>query len=251
MMAALALSAQAAGFNKASLKGSYSFLVNTWTAESNTQDATVGVMTFDGAGDVTAPYTSVSGGVVQTGTATGTYTVNSDGTGAINFTAGGYTPQFAIALNSTAAKVAHGMQLLRADTTTNLVDSGTALLQSTAAATYSVASVRGNFSLQLSTWLADGTLEQNGIVGIISFDGKGNIKGSYTDMHGGVLSTGTFTGTYTVNSDGSGSMSLVGAGNSQLAFALNSVTAGQAKGLQLLSTSEGDNIEVSGVALKQ
>ena len=52
MMIALALSAQAATFSKASLKGSYGFLINRWTANGNTnQFAVVGVMTFDGAGN--------------------------------------------------------------------------------------------------------------------------------------------------------------------------------------------------------
>jgi hypothetical protein len=64
---ALALSAQATGFNKASLKGSYSFLTNRWTANVTTnQFAMVGIMTFDGAGNVTGSYTSTAGGVVQT-----------------------------------------------------------------------------------------------------------------------------------------------------------------------------------------
>ena len=50
---ALTLSAQAATFSKASLKGSYSFLINLWTANASTnQVAMVGVLAFDGAGNV-------------------------------------------------------------------------------------------------------------------------------------------------------------------------------------------------------
>jgi hypothetical protein len=254
MVIALALSAQAS-FSNASLKGGYSFLLNKWTADVNAnQEAVVGVMTFDGVGNVTASITAIQGGVVHTGTASGTYTVNSNGTGAINFTTGGTTPpHFAITLNATAAGLAHGMQLLVTNENSNVVDSGTAFLQSTTPATYTLASVKGNLGFQINKWTADVNASQDGIVGIFSFDGAGKIKGSYNEVNGGVLKTGTFTGTYTVNSDGSGSMSLiVGTDNPQLAFALNNATpTSPAKGLQLLQTSGGGNKVQSGVALKQ
>ncbi len=98
---ALALSAQAASFSNASLKGSYSFLTNLRTANVNTpQFAAVGVMTFDGAGNVTGSYTSISDHAVQSGALGGTYVVKSNGTGTLNLTTG-LTAQFAITLNST------------------------------------------------------------------------------------------------------------------------------------------------------
>jgi hypothetical protein len=245
---ALALSAQAAGFSKASLKGSYSFLVNKWTADVNSnQGAEVGVVTFDGAGNVTESYTSINGGVVQTGTNSGTYTVNSNGTGTINWTDGHQT---AITLNSTAAKVAHGVQMLATDDNANEVIIGTAVLQSTTAQTYIVASLKGNFSYQWNKWTADVNEAQGGGIGIFSFDGKGNVKGSGTYMDSGVLQTGTFTGTYTVNPDGSGSLSL--SNYVQIKFVLNNKPSlAPAKGLQFLNTNTTGNIVISGVALKQ
>ena len=111
-------------------------------------------MKFDGAGTVTGSYTSISSEVFKTGTLGGTYTVNSNGTGTITFTTGS-TAQFAITLNSTAAKVAHGVQLLQTNDRNNEIVSGTAVLQSTTAETYSVASLKGNFSFQWSLWTAD------------------------------------------------------------------------------------------------
>jgi hypothetical protein len=250
MTIALALSAQAASFSNASLKGSYSFLTNLWTANVSTNEfAMVGVLTFDGAGNVTGSYTSVTGGVAQTGTLGGTYTVNSNGTGTIDFTTGS-TAQFAITLNSTAAGVAHGVQLLQTNDSNNEVISGTAVLQSTTAQTYSVASLKGNFAFQTNRW----TLETNqgGGIGVFSFDGKGNFKGSGTQVFAGVSQTGTCTGTYTVNSDGSGSLSITAGDKTQeTAFALNSVAAGKAKGAQLLQTNLNDNVDLSGTMLKQ
>ena len=253
----LALSAQAVVFSNASLKGSYSFLLNRWTVQYN-QDAVVGVMAFDGAGNVAASFTYIDGGVVQTGTDSGTYTVNSNGTGAINFTnfsGTGASPHFAITLNSTAAGLAHGLQLVQTNNTANYVQSGTALLQCTTAATYSVASLKGNFSWQGNLWTANVNQAQSGGIGTFSFDGKGHVKGVWTRMDGGVLHTGTFTGTYTVNSDGSGSITVTFSPGpvTQAAFVLNNKPplGTAAKGLQFLQTNLEGNIVISATALKQ
>jgi len=254
MAIALALSAQAAGFNNASLKGSYSFSTNLRTANvSKDQFAMVGLMTFDGAGNVTGSYTSISNHAVQSGPLGGTYVVKSNGTGAIDLTTGS-TAQFAITLNSTAAGVAHGVQLLQTNDTNNEVISGTALLQSTTVGKYTVASLKGNFAFQYNPWTDDASLSEDGGVGIFSFDGRGNIKGSVTILFGGVQFGGPFKATYKVNSDGSGSISGIGKHNLKIAFALNSVAAGQAKGFQFLDTNTGDgngNLVITGSALQQ
>jgi len=256
MAIVIALPAQAATFSKASLKGTYSFLTNLWTANVSTpQFAMVGILAFDGAGNVTGSYTSISHDTVQTGTLGGTYTVNSNGTGTMTITfTPGSTAQFAITLNSTAAKVAHGLQLLQINDTNNEILSGTALLQSTTSATYSVASLKGNFAFQYNPRTADGTLAEDGGIGIFTFDGKGNIKGTVSIMYDGGPVGGPFTATYTVNADGSGTITGIGNHGLQIAFALNSVTAGLAKGLQFLDTNTGDgsgNLVITGSALKQ
>ena len=254
MTLALALSAQAAGFSDASLKGSYSFLTNLRTANAKeSQFAMVGVMTFDGVGDVSGSYTSISLDTVQRGTLGGTYSVKSNGTGLIDLTSG-LTALFAITLNSTAAGVAQGVQLLETDDTNNEVISGTAVLQSTTAGKYTAASLKGNFALQYNPWTNDASLAEDGGVGIFSFNGKGNIKGSVTIMFGGGKFGGPVKATYTVNSDGSGTVTGIGKHSLQIAFVLNSVAAGQAKGLQFLDTNTGDgtgNLVITGNALKQ
>lgn len=244
----LALSAQAA--TNASLKGSYSFLSNRWTANVNTsQFARVGIWTFDGAGNWTESYTAMAGSHVTTGNEVGTYTVKSNGTGTISASSG---TQLAITLNSTAAGVAHGVQFLVTNDTSNEVESGAAVLQSTAAGNYSVASLEGKFGYQWNEWTADVTAPQEGNIGVVSFDGKGNVNVSDIDVDDGAVRKGTLTGTYAVNSDGSGSIVLNSKnGSSQFALVLNSVAAGQAKGLQFLQTSTTRNVVVSGTALKQ
>ena len=253
----IALPAQAATFSNASLKGTYSFLNNLWTANVGTnQFAMVGVLAFDGAGNVTGSYTSISRHTVQTGTLSGIYIVMSNGTGTITITfTPGSTAHFAITLNSTAGTVAHGLQLLQINDANNEIISGTALLQATTSATYSVASLKGTFAFQYNPRTADGSLAEDGGVGILTFDGKGNLKGSITIMYDGQLFTGNaLTGTYSVNSDGSGRLSVVSKHNPRLAFALNSVAAGLASGMQFLDTNTGDgsgNLVITGSALKQ
>lgn len=246
---ALSLSAQAATFNKASLKGSYSFLTNLWTADASTnQLAMVGVLTFNGAGKVTGSYTSISLQVSQTGTLGGTYTVSSNGTGKITFKTGS-TAQFAIVLNSTAAGVAQAVQLLQTNDSKNEVVSGSAVLQSTTAQTYSIASLKGTFGFHWNIWSADASGFQGSMIGMCSFDGKGNFKSSGTSVVGGAAKTQTETGTYKVNADGSGSISFPG---SQVALVLNSVTAGQAVGAQFIQNlSESGKYVITGTALMQ
>lgn len=48
---------------------------------------TIGVLNFDGAGNVAVTYNSVDNGSLTSGTATGTYSGNSNGIGTLNLTA--------------------------------------------------------------------------------------------------------------------------------------------------------------------
>jgi hypothetical protein len=253
MAIATALPAQATTFSNASLDGSYSFLINLWTADVNTNEfAIVGVMKFDGAGQGTAFYTkTAAGGMITSGNFSMNYTVNPNGTGTITCTTG-LTDEFAITLNSTAGGVAHGVQLLQTNNSKNEVVSGTSVWLSTADKTYGVANLKGTFAFQGNEWTAAGKDAEEGFVGILTFDGKGNVIGSYTDMYNGARTSPTLTGTYTILSDGFGGMLFL-AGNIQFSFALNSATAaGKAKGLQfVVNNSNGLNIVRSGTALKQ
>jgi hypothetical protein len=247
---ALALSAQATTYSKASLNGSYSFLTNLWTADASTnQIAMVGVLTFNGAGKVNGSYTLVSLQVSHAGTLVGTYTVSSNGTGKITFTSGS-TAKFAIALNNpTSAGVAQGVQLLQTNDSNNEIVSGIAVLQSTTAQTYTAASIKGNFSFQWNIWTANASGYEGSIIGTCNFDGNGKFKSSGTQVLGGVAKAATETGTYTVNPDGSGTISFSG---SEVAFVLNSVASGQARGAQFIQNlDESGNYVITGTALQQ
>jgi len=241
VIAALALSAQAANFSEANLRGSYSFLGNKWTVDPSIPDAAgVGVMTFDGAGNVTGSFTVAGNGFSLSGALAGTYTVNSDGTGAIDITASPVGPfQLAVVLNSTSLGLAHGFQFVGTDNPANAVFGGTALLQSQTAVHYSLASVKGSFAIQFNAWSADPDFREQGGVGTITFDGKGNLEESITSVDDGEVHTVAPTGTYVVNADGSCSGSVVQPDGSvsNFACALNTVGLLGANGFQAVVTN--------------
>lgn len=254
IMTVFVVSASAVTFTNASLKGGYSFLINRWTADSTVgQEGILGVMVFDGAGHVTISFVSIDDAVVQSGSGSGTYVVHTNGTGTITFTSGTNPPVFSVVLNSSVAALAHQFELIQTNDSNNRVESGIAILQTTAATTYTNASVKGTFGFQLSQWTADSTEAEDGLVGVVTFNGTGGVKGSYTGTKGGVSGSATFTGTYTTSSNGLGSMSLTTSdgGTPQLAFSLNTVVSGLAKGTQLLQVNGTGNHVHSGVALKQ
>jgi hypothetical protein len=69
--------------------GSYGILLNQWKdANSNNVSALLGVLNFDGAGNVTGTYTLVTtkNPTAATGTWTGTYSGNPDGSNTVNLT---------------------------------------------------------------------------------------------------------------------------------------------------------------------
>src|SRR5215472_1550061 len=81
------------------------------------------------------------------------------------------------------------------------------------------------------------------LLGVINFDGAGNAAGTYTLQNGANSSnlqsttTGSFTGTYSGNADGIGSLTLEFDAGFSLTFATVITEGGQ--GMQLVSTSGG------------
>lgn len=89
--------------------GSYGFLVKGSPVAPASPIGAVGVINFDGAGGVTGSYTSYdpsSSTPVQTGTFTGTYSSNGDGTGSFTIvTSGGDTEQYAMVVANSNAQI--------------------------------------------------------------------------------------------------------------------------------------------------
>jgi hypothetical protein len=83
----------------------------------------------------------------------------------------------------------------------------------------------------------------NNVIGVMNFDGAGNMAGTYTGLNGGGgggAQSGIVTGTYSSNSNGIGSLNLAvdGGSNGNVTFSVV-ITDGGA-GLFLLQTG-GDN----------
>jgi len=253
------LSTSAQTFSDASLKGSYSFLNNVSTADASTTEfATLGMMSFDGKGNLTGSAIVKQGASSsEVGVAFGgTYTVNRNGTGAITLTYGNPS-QFAIVLHSFSGGIAHGFQLLKTDDGHNEIVSGTAVLQSTTAQRYSVASLEGSFATQEIRWSGDVTVTQAGAISVVTFDGKGHGTGSITYVLGATPYVNiTINCVYSVATNGIGSYtcsSSISPDPLTYAFVLNSISGQRAGGFQFLLTDPlfSANFVQTGFAIKQ
>jgi len=199
--------AQSPAFNNGSLKGSYGFLMAKWTSDSTINaSAVLGVVSFDGVGNVSGSFTDNSAGTITTGTLSGTYSVKSNGTGSMTLTpSGGKNVTMALVIDASSKN----LQLMRTncDTTcSNYVSSGTAIAQ--VSTSFSNASLKGAYGWLINKWTPDPNQEADASLGIATFDGAGNMKVSGTDNTAGTITTLKLTGTYSANSDGTGSYAL-------------------------------------------
>ena len=249
--------AQAATFSNASLKGRYSFVLNAWSPDATvTQSAVLGLGTFDGAGNVTGNYVSLQGppsgaSTAALGAITGTYSVNPDGTGNITFTSSLFagSVNVALRLDASAGGVARGAQLLLVTPNPDgTVNSGLAVQQSPLPKSFTASNLKGTFSYVQNKWTASTASGSAASIGILSFDGKGHVTNNLVGMMGSTgPTTGSLSGTYTVNSDGTGTISYTN--GASFAF----VITGNGKELQTVSitTHNPGNFILSQTALKQ
>jgi hypothetical protein len=226
--------------------GSFGFLLNN-QLDPTSQDsgtAILGVLNFDGAGNVTGPVVFVRGsGVKPVQDAAvdlvGTYSSNPDGTGSMTGTLAGALP-FTIAM-----VIGDSGQSIQLVTTGPADVIGGGVLGGSAKAAYA-GPLKGSYAFQLNNFPIPA-----GTIGVISFDGAGNATVSFTTVGVGnnpdqpdVVSTGSLTGTYAVNPDGSGTITLP---NSAYAFV---ITDG-GSGLLLLQTDGTGHSTSNGVARLQ
>ena len=179
------------------------------------QEELSGSAYFDGSGSLTV--TNLQGGInTQYGntTATGTYTTNSDNTVTLSMTlAGQTTPQTFIVGVSEGGNEAVGIEtdgLAQAniDLQSQLVSSGN---------TYTTASLNGTYAATCSGAEVD--------LNYVTFDGQGNQTG-VDPYNNGSYGDNPYTGTYTVNSDGTFNGGFSGAyANYQMTGVIDNATA--------------------------
>lgn len=125
------------------------------------------------------------------------------------------------------------------------------------AAAFSNASLSGGYSVADSgETLGPGSIKF-AEVGVITFDGAGGLKGSATMNDGGTICLATVTGSYSINSDGSGSATLTqtpdavsaARGCTTITFQVALALSGGGAQVQFVETSSTEI--ASGLALKQ
>jgi hypothetical protein len=212
----------------------------------------VGIFNFDGVKAVTGYVTNIDNGRLNVQTiSSGTYTVSANAHGSVtaSFTSlnGNGTWQIAFVLNSVSASVAHSLQSI-------LINTGAGDPRVYAITANSInltvpataAKLKGTYSVLLNWWV---TGVQQVAVGTIVFDGKSKVTCSFTyQVAEGTATTVTGTGTYSVNSDGSGSMNSLALSNGETLgfdFVMNTATGTSvAKGIQLLEVNS-DSLAVA------
>jgi len=193
--------------------GSFGFLVSASYSDPSNENgfAVLGVMNFDGAGSVTGSYTAENGDSATqtsqpiTGTLTGTYSSNPDGSGSVAITVDvGISFTFAMAITDGG----QGLQLVATQCSGGCNIGGTTTISGVARAAQT-GSPNGSYGFQFTNSPTPG-----GSVGVASFDGAGNVSESFTFV--GLTGTsgqpavfsGKQTGTYSMNPDGSGTINL-------------------------------------------
>ncbi len=152
-----------------------------------------------------------------TGTLTGTYSSNPDGTGQMNLTyaIGLFTQKINLAMVITDG--GDGLQIVETDIAGKL-------LSGTARTTGTVSGIPPNtrYGFQINRWTIFGGqqgVRPDVIIGLLNFDGADNASVASTEVLASqdpAAQTATFNGTYTTNADGTGQISLaIGAGQTQ------------------------------------
>jgi len=194
----------------------------------------VGWLAYDGKGSVVNGFTVSVNGVISTGvTVTGTYTVNRDCTGSETASDGTHY-DFVVApdgsrfnwietdtgtvIDGTAIRISHENSNGEASTDLSTYAPAVTTFATAAhgqkAADADAPCPLGNATLRgTSMSRGEGTVVGVGplaAVGWLAYDGKGNVVNGFTVSVNGVISRGTISGPYTVNSDCTGSTNLSG-----------------------------------------
>jgi hypothetical protein len=133
-----------------------------------------------------------------------------------------------------------GFQLL----TTSCTGCDTSVYNGTAvkmdASSFSNASLKGNFEYMYVKWTSSQNSTAASSLGRLTFDGVSKVKGSGTFVEGADVGSFNLAGTYSVNSDGRGSLIVTDQLNESFTFSLviNSANAltSVGKGVQLMVT---------------
>ena len=251
LMSVFVLTLSAVSAQSTPTRGSFGFLINAWFS-SSAVDATgvaiLGVMNFDGTGNVTGPYTyevdarGLLAAKTTTGTFTGTYSSNPDGAGSATIALdAGITLTLAIVTSDGG----QSLQLVATDYQFPAAKCaciiGRVVLSGIARAA-PAGKLNGSYGFQLHN-----SPNVNVNLGVAKFDGAGNVALSGTfvgssDANGQPTPTFslTQTGTYSINPDGTGTINFPAVPDQNaLTYAFAITDSGS--GLLLMQTDRSGN----------
>jgi hypothetical protein len=191
-----------ASCTNATLVGNYGFTV-TGVDSSGELSASVGQLTADGKGNLTGIFTNSTAGVISSDVAlTGTYSVKTNCTGTMTITPSGST-----ATNFSLVVVSSGGQFELVETKAGSSQYGYALAQGKATCTN--AGVKNTFGFRGGGYTFP-SLAPNAWAGQVKLDGLGGFTGSESASLGGTIESFSLTGSYSVSSNCTGTMTFNG-----------------------------------------
>jgi hypothetical protein len=184
----------------ASLQGGYGFLI-TGVNSSGTLVAIIGQITSDGNGNLTGSETiSNNGGISSHIPVAGSYSIKTNCTGTAMITPSGLsTSRYSLSVVST------GKQIEMVDSDNGTTESGYALAQGVSAC--NATTIKGVFGYQAIGFTSSGV--PIAFSGQAKLDGISTLTATQVESIGGAVVSGPVSGTYVVNSDCTGSHSVV------------------------------------------
>lgn len=233
------------GCSLASLKGAYGLLITGFfqlpgTTVASFPSVTLILLIADGAGGLSGTFSASQNGTIvpapplPPATFTANYVVSPDCTGSV-LQDGHVAANFVI--------VARGNQILVISPGPGSVQTGVAIKQNLSAC--SLTSLQGTYGVDTSGFFQPaGTTAASSpfaSVGVATADGAGHISGSFTESDNGTIRSASDTGTYTVNSDCTGSATFASGGRANFVIV--------ARGNQVLFIQTVPGSVQSGVAI--
>lgn len=236
LIALFALSLAAWGScSNANLKGNYGY-AGTDTDTSGNLQASIGHVTANGKGALTGTQTQSVDGTIVTAPVTGTYTVNADCTGSGTIKSKGKNGS-----NFDLTVLSGGKRVQTVTTDSGVI--GTSYAEAQGSATCTKAGVKGTFGVQSTgVFLTVGPVAFNGL---LTLDGAGNLSGTASgSVDGQTFSQQSVSGTYTIKSNCTGTMTFQISGEQEQHAGFVVVNGGA--GMLLLETDTGTVVSGSG-----
>ncbi|MES2216803.1 MAG: hypothetical protein V4501_00175 [Pseudomonadota bacterium] len=195
-------------FNNASFKGSYAFGLfgpSGMVLASESQTVATGIVVADGRGHVTGHGNFRSAGSTCTGTFTGKYNINVDGTGSLSSNINTSTPGCIPSVLDLAMVLANNGESFDVASVENDYLAGTFIKQNQV--NFKLSDLKGGYGLRLSgtSTIIGNDKTTVGVIRIIA-DGAGKITGTGTLRSDGVTCPGSLLGNYAIHQDGAGSI---------------------------------------------